>query len=305
MKTSLEHLPLRKRRDLQQTVDILLEEFDDKIALATTARRKRGRVLNIILFGSHARGDWVEDRTSGYFSDYDLLIIVNYADFTDLATYWGPAEDRLLRGRGMFKSIPQFIVHTLDEVNSKLAVGQYFFSDIIRDGVMLYELRDKSLTGKNRALAQPAPPDAATAAKMAREYYEHWSENAKNSVFMAQAAISGKKWNEAAFNLHQATERAYSTYLLTHTLYSPPTHNIKYLRSRAEDMEPKLRDIWPRNDRTARRRFELLKKAYVEARYSKHYKITAEELEWLAECMGALIEIVDELSLEHLKQPKI
>lgn len=304
MKTSLEHLPLRKRRDLQQTVDILLEEFDDKIALASSARRKRGRVLNIILFGSHARGDWVEDRTSGYFSDYDLLIIVNNADFTDLATYWGPAEDRLLRGRGLFKSIPQFIVHTLDEVNSKLVVGQYFFSDIIRDGVMLYELRDKSPTGTTHRLAEPTPPDAAATKRMAKEYYEHWSERSQNFLKVAHFAMKESILNNAAFELHQATESAYNAYLLTHTLYSPPTHNIKYLRSRAEDMEPKLRDIWPRNDRTARRRFELLKKAYVEARYSKHYTITMGELEWLAGCVEELINLVDELCHEHLIQSK-
>ena len=114
------------------------------------------------------------------------------------------------------------------------------------------------------------------------------------------ADIKRKKWNGAAFNLHQATERAYHTYLLTHTLYSPATHNIKYLRSRAEDMEPKLRPVWPRNDRQTRHRFELLKKAYIEARYSKHYKITEEELAWLAGCVKELIGVVDEVCADGI-----
>lgn len=30
-----------------------------------------------MLFGSYARGGWVEDRKSGYRSDYDLLVVVN------------------------------------------------------------------------------------------------------------------------------------------------------------------------------------------------------------------------------------
>ena len=47
------------------------------------------------------------------------------------------------------------------------------------------------------------------------------------------------------------------------------------------------------NDRPSRRRFELLIRAYIEARYSKHYKITQEELAWLAGCVEQLIEVVD------------
>ncbi len=30
----------------------------------------------IILFGSYARGNWVENLVTGYFSDYDLMVIV-------------------------------------------------------------------------------------------------------------------------------------------------------------------------------------------------------------------------------------
>ena len=294
MKTDLDHLPLRKRRELARMVDILLEEFQDKLDTAALGRHKQGRVVKIILFGSHARDDWVEDRASGYYSDYDLLIIVNRKKFTDVATYWTVAEDRLLRMRGAYGSVPQFIVHTLDQVNAQLKVGQYFFDDIISQGVLLYDLHDRTPKGKPRyRLAQPVPPDEATARKMAKEYYEHWVANAKTAFKVARFCMKEGDLNEAAFNLHQATERAYTAYLLTHTLYSPPTHNIKYLRSRAEDMEPKLRPIWPRNDRTTRRRFELLKRAYVEARYSKHYKITEEELQWLAQCVEQLIEVVD------------
>ena len=30
----------------------------------------------MILFASHARGDWVEDAETGYKSDYDFLVVV-------------------------------------------------------------------------------------------------------------------------------------------------------------------------------------------------------------------------------------
>ncbi len=305
LKTSLDHLPARKQRDLEQIVAVLHEEFADKIKTATQPDRKLGRILKIILFGSHARGDWVEDRTSGYFSDYDILVIVSHADFTDMATYWGPAEDRLMRGREMFHSLPQFIVHTLDEVNTGLTTGQYFFTDIIRDGVLLYELTDQTPKGQAKyKLATPTPPDQATAKKMAQEYYEHWIESAKSGLKGARFYIEGGDKNDAAFLLHQTTERAYTCFLLTKTLYNPSTHNIKNLRSMAEAKEEHLRPIWPRGQKPYDKRFELLKKAYVEARYSKHYEITAEELEWLLERVEDLVGQVDALCQDYLNDLK-
>ena len=38
--------------------------------------------------------------------------------------------------------------------------------------------------------------------------------------------------------------------------------------------------------------FELLRRAYVDARYSPHYKISAEELAWIAERIAVLEDLV-------------
>jgi hypothetical protein len=43
----------------------------------------------------------------------------------------------------------------------------------------------------------------------------------------------------------------------------------------------------------ARRRFELLSRAYVEARYSPNYDISGEELGWLVERVKVLQELVE------------
>jgi len=80
----LAHLPDRKRRELERVAAILFDEFDDALKTKLSMKGKRGRILKLILFGSYARGDWVEDRASGYISDYDLLVIVNSETFTDL-----------------------------------------------------------------------------------------------------------------------------------------------------------------------------------------------------------------------------
>lgn len=52
---------------------------------------------------------------------------------------------------------------------------------------------------------------------------------------------------------------------------------------------------WPREQRSDRRRFELLKRAYVEARYSDQYDASAEDLEWLLARAQYLRDLVAEL----------
>ena len=99
MKFSLDHLPERKRLELSRIVEIVHEEFEDALKEGTADFKKKGRILKIILFGSYARGNWVdEDHTSkGYKSDYDLLVIVNNRKLTDFGLYWRKAADRLRR----------------------------------------------------------------------------------------------------------------------------------------------------------------------------------------------------------------
>ena len=59
-----------------------MEEFEKALVGGTQPRRRNGKILKVILFGSFGRGDWVEDRSSGYKSDWDLLIIVNHEKLT-------------------------------------------------------------------------------------------------------------------------------------------------------------------------------------------------------------------------------
>ncbi|HEX7943565.1 MAG TPA: nucleotidyltransferase domain-containing protein, partial [Phenylobacterium sp.] len=88
MRTDLKHLPGGKQRELAYLVEILLEEFAKLTAHRMAPRLKQGQVLKIVLFGSYARGDWVEDPIGRYFSDYDLLIIVDHEDLADTVEFW-------------------------------------------------------------------------------------------------------------------------------------------------------------------------------------------------------------------------
>ena len=48
--------------------------------------------------------------------------------------------------------------------------------------------------------------------------------------------------------------------------------------------------------------FEKLKDAYVKARYSRHYKITTEELTWLAERIEELGKAVHAVCAERIAE---
>lgn len=153
MKADLDHLPEKQQGELAHVRSILLNEFEAAIkqgAGGTSEWRKGGQVLKIILFGSYARNDWVDEPDNGYLSDFDLLVIVSHPKLTDIADYWWVAEDKILRDPTVGRTV-NIIVHTLAEVNQGLSRGEYFWTDIHRDGVVLYDL-------PGHPLAEPKPP---------------------------------------------------------------------------------------------------------------------------------------------------
>jgi predicted nucleotidyltransferase/HEPN domain-containing protein len=292
VKSDLDHLPQSKQQELERIQRILLEEFEVAIGQATKPHKRDGKVYKIILFGSYARDDWVDEPENGYQSDYDLLVVVSHEDLTDIAHYWYVAEDRILRDPAIARPV-NIIVHSLDEVNSALKRGEYFWVDIARDGIALYEL-------PCHPLATPMPLTAADAYRMAQGYNAEWLKTADNFRSLALTALEQGMLKEAAFLLHQTTERLYICFLLVQTLYFPRSHNIKFLRSLAEDKDLRLVDAWPRATRIERRQFELLKRAYVEARYSESYTIGAADLEALGVSVAHLRGIVATLCAVRL-----
>ncbi len=89
MKLSLEHLPELKREELMDVVQIILSSS------------KKAEI--ILLFGSHARGDWVEDRYVGedgivyeYRSDFDILVVTASVGASQKWAYWSRVEEKLI-----------------------------------------------------------------------------------------------------------------------------------------------------------------------------------------------------------------
>jgi len=299
MKTELDHLPVNKRRELDRVIQILFEEFEDAHG-EPTGSRKLGRILKIILYGSYATGGWVHEPHTerGYRSDFDLLIIVNQKELTDRAEYWEKAEERLDRETMILNRLRtpvNFIVHTLQEVNDGLAHGRYFFMDIARDGIALYQI-------DNTELHEPKPKTPQQAYDMAKGYFDQWFDLAVSSRMGYQFFYDNKQFPDAAYNLQQACERLYYCVLLVFTFYTPYSHNIRFLRTRAERISARLLDAWPRETRKQEAYFNKLKDAYVKARHSEHFKMTEEEFAYLSERVEVLGTIVNQLCQERLSE---
>ncbi len=294
----LGHLPGRKQRELQRVVQVLFEEFDEALKTKTSEKAKRGRIIKVILFGSYARGNWVEDPKGGYFSDYDLLVVVNYDHFGEGFEAWERAGERFLQELTITHGIAtpvNFIVHTYADLNAQLARGLPFFVDIARDGIVLYD-------APGYPLASPKQLSAEEARAEARKHFDHWFPSAERRFELSQTASNRGFSKESVFDMHQATERLYHCVLLVLALYSPKSHKLTFLRSQAERLAPSLIDVWPRDTKFSRRCFSRLDRAYVDARYSPAYEITDEELGWLTGRIEVLRDAVAKVCAEKLDE---
>jgi predicted nucleotidyltransferase/HEPN domain-containing protein len=293
MKISLEHLPESKQRNIARIVEIIHEEFDDALKEAKSEAKRRGRILKIILFGSYAKGTWVDEphTMKGYRSDFDVLVLVNESRFAGFE-YWDRATDRLNREPSIGAPVG-LIVHSGREVNNALRNAQYFFTDIRKEGIVLYEMDD-------RELAEPGVLTPEQALKTAQEQYGQRFSSATNFLDTSRYEMSKNMLNHAAFQLHQSLEQTYAAALLVLTNYSPPSHNLKFLRMLAEERDRRLIDVWPRDQQRYNAWFNVLNEAYVKARYSKHYKISGEALHWLIERTEHLHTLVQHVCEERL-----
>lgn len=283
MKKSLSYLPKHKRSELELIVQRIREVVPE--------------AEMIILFGSYARDEWVEEVfterhiTYEYKSDFDILVIVESHAIANRVRLWTKAEKRA-------RAYPvetwvTIISHEIDFVNRKLRQGQYFFSDIKREGVMLYD-------SKNCKLARRKKLNQMERAGMAKTDFNFWFKTAKVFYKHFEYSLRDRNYNNAAFNLHQVVERSYSAVLLVHTHYKPKIHDIEKLGRMAASCNPKFLTVFPRATKDEDTCFKLLKKAYTEARYNEGYKITKKQLEYLAKRVKLLQRVTKKACTEKI-----
>ena len=277
MKKSLAHLPKYKRDELKRVKEIILDECPT--------------VLMIILFGSHARGDWVEDRhvedgvLHEYLSDFDIMVIVRSNRIVNSKDTWRRAESRAQR---LVPTWTNLIVESIETVNNALARGHYFYTDIKKEGILLYD------TGEFK-LARPRKLDPKERSGMAKAHFQEWFTSANEFVSDFNNAFERGSYKKAAFELHQAVERFFDAILLVFTNYRPRSHDLEKLGHMVGGYDPALLTVFPQATEEQKKSFDLLKRAYVEARYNPGYKITKEQLEYLAQGVAKLQDLAKKI----------
>jgi len=254
MKTSLDFLPLPKREQLAAIKALLLEAAP---------------VEMLILFGSYARGDWVEDHDNQYFSDFDLLIVVREPDVAADEMLWSTLRDR---ARALTGPTPlSLFVHDIKQLNQEIRRGRYFFSDVLAEGVELFN-------SLRLTLAKPKALTPVERLEIAHYDFQYWFGSASafwhgTAYYQAMGQLA-----HAAFLLHQAAERYYHATLLVFTGYKPKSHDLNDLAERVSPLHAVLVEPIPRTQPPDKELFLLLKRSYIEARYSKSFRITLQEL---------------------------
>jgi HEPN domain-containing protein len=180
------------------------------------------------------------------------------------------------------------VIESIDYINSELEKGKYFFSDIKKEGILLYDSGDfklaesKELSGEEKR-------------KIAAEDYEHWFGKAEDFLLKFKTLFDVQKFNSAAFDLHQATESLYNCTLLTLGGYKPKSHDLIELNKLCCVHSHDFLTTFPTATKEQQDCFNLLQKAYIDARYNKSYVITKDQLEYLigrVEKLKGLVERV-------------
>lgn len=268
---------------------------EELIALLELIRKNIDHYCMVILYGSYARGNYVlwDSKVefgvkTSYQSDYDFLIVVSNPESKKTG-------DRLrrvtLKYHKMFEgrrhASPQFIVEHINTVNNNLARGQYFFTDIAKEGILLYDNETCKLT-------KPSPLSFKEIKETAEfEFKECYPFGVGLLDGVTNHFLQEGQYKIAVFQLHQSCEKFYTTILLVFTNYRPKNHKINELSGMAKRFSAELTNVFSQNTVFEKECFDLLCRAYIEARYNKEFTITREQLEYLL----SRTEILKELTL--------
>ena len=284
MKTKLPERSLRVEAKLKFIVNEILSVAKNKVS-------------KIILFGSYARGNWVNDIyfenhiTYTYQSDLDILLILKNGKFRALKLEYNIAK-RLKKKQLEDNPWVTLITEPLARVNKELEKGQYFFTDIKKEGILLYD--------DGEPLSDKKDLSNEELRKIAKDDYDAWFDRGAGFLFYSVTALERDEYNFSAFFLHQATESFYNAILLVFTGYKPKLHDITKLRAMVNNYHEDLLKIFHFDTPEQVKCYELLRDAYIDARYDKNYNISEEQLRYLIERVEKLKNVTENICLNRI-----
>lgn len=288
MKNSIDFLPERKQRDLRELAALIRDEVKD--------------VVMIILYGSYAANTYVERderRDYGvrtiYMSDYDLLVVTKRRLGERESTVEARIRERFAAGKNDENlPRPQIINESISKLNDALTMGRYFYVEIVAKGIMLYDSGECQL-------ATPGELDYAEIKKMAEEYYDDKFSDGLDFFKGANFYYQEENYHMTAFMLHQATESFLKTIPLVYILYGYKEHDLQFLIEKCKPYTLELAKVFPCDTDEEKRLFDLLRRAYLEARYNKkNFIVTKVDIDALVPKIELLRNIVEKVCGEQI-----
>ncbi|MCD7972907.1 MAG: HEPN domain-containing protein [Candidatus Azobacteroides sp.] len=285
MKKSIAYLPPSNQKELNFIVENILK------------RLKQTEM--IILFGSYARNDYVVydekeefNKVQFFVSDYDILVVTSGISDGIAGKALDHVEDlyyRSVKEKDADRQPPlQFINEDIKKLNKDLTAGQYFYTQIKQEGIVLYD------SGKFK-LARRRKPDMEDTKKKAEYHFEEKFQSGNEFVLGAEFYYSKNIFKKAAFNLHQACENYYYAIRLVYTQKNNKQHNLSKLSASVRKYSADLAKVFPRDTAEEKRLFNLIKVAYVDGRYNPDFKVTKEDIDALFPKVELLRDITQQL----------
>jgi uncharacterized protein len=303
MKRSIKYLPEEKQEDLKFLVSMILERIP-------------GTEM-IILYGSYATGKYIEFDTriefgirTTYMSDYDILVVTSGAkdkevgqkldnieaiyyknhSITDILFVAEGGSPEPVSARNPERQTPvQFINEDIKKLNRDISAGRYFYSQIKDEGIFLYD-SGKYKLGRRRKLRYEE------ITRQAEEYFEEKFNRAEAFLKYAGYAFKDGDYRMESFFLHQTFENLFYSVRLVYTLENNKMHNlVKLLASVRKYSEEFENTFFPAKTENEMRLFNLVKSAYVEARYNPDFVVTKKDVEALMAIADKLFVLVKKL----------
>lgn len=288
MKRSIRHLPKKTQEELNTLLEL------------TT--RHLPWCCMVVLYGSYARGGYVlwDEKVefgvnTSYQSDYDIMVVLPKMGIKH-------AEDRI-RSKIIPKyhaafahrrhASPQFIVENIDKLNKELERSQYFFTDIVKEGIKMYDTKEFQLS-------KPRELSFREIKKFAISEYNNFYPSASVFFRVAKHVHSIHEYVNGSFQLHQSCERFYNAISLVFTNYRPKGHKLNELGAQVKEFARELSTVFPKKTPFEERCYDLLCRAYIEARYNGEFAVTEEELTYMLERVEILKEVTERICQEQI-----
>ncbi|MDD5597612.1 MAG: HEPN domain-containing protein [Victivallaceae bacterium] len=226
---------------------------------------------------------------TGAKSDYDILAISSDIN-----------SRNALRSKlsGLFDDIEmsvQVIAEEIGFVNRKLADNQFFFTDIKREGKILYD------SGKYK-LSVPKDMSPTHRREIAEEDFKMWFGTAKKILDSVRSDA-----RLAAFDLQQAVEMCYKTVEMVFSHYIPYEHRLIILRERAAKFDDRIKEVLPYETREQQELFNQLDLAYIGARYmsENEFSVSKKPLTYWTQEAKKMLDLTETICREKIETLKI